>query len=346
MNARSFIAALSICASGLLIAALVVGAGPLSPPPGPVAPTKKPLGELEPRVVVNAENTPGDATSLFIINQPGSYYLASNIIGESGKHGVVIAADDVALDLNGFTLQGAAGSLHGVSDANIPRNNITLRNGIVRDWGGDGASLASSLHGRFIDATFASNGGAGVRSGHVSIYDRCIAANNGDSGIVAGQNSALTHCLAEANGGTGGIDVDDRSTIVGCAARNNATDGFFVRTGCLITQCAAGSNGQDGIELSTGSAAIGNELYDNGLIDTVNGSGIHASHADARIEGNNLSGNARGIVVSLGGCFIVKNSVAGSSPAYALSGVNTVGEIITAPGAIARDISPWANFED
>ena len=45
--------------------------GSLTPPAGPVAPTPGP----EPRIAINATNTPGDADSVYRIAQPGSYYL-------------------------------------------------------------------------------------------------------------------------------------------------------------------------------------------------------------------------------------------------------------------------------
>ncbi|HVZ93498.1 MAG TPA: hypothetical protein VG797_03210 [Phycisphaerales bacterium] len=69
-------------------------AGPLTPPAGPVAPTTGP----EPRVAINAANTPGDADatpSMFKITQPGSYYLTGNITGTSGKAGIEVASSDV-----------------------------------------------------------------------------------------------------------------------------------------------------------------------------------------------------------------------------------------------------------
>ena len=95
--------------------ALVALAGPLSPPGGPVASTGKTLTEVEPRIAVNATNTPGTATSLFKITQPGSYYLTGNITGVSGKNGIEIAASGVSLDLTGFDLSGVPGSLDGVN---------------------------------------------------------------------------------------------------------------------------------------------------------------------------------------------------------------------------------------
>src|SRR5262245_48602298 len=83
-----------------------VRAGDLGPPAGPVAPTMKPLTEVEPRIAINATNTPGDADSLYRITQPGSYYLTGNVQGVASKSALEIDASGVTVDLMGFTLEG------------------------------------------------------------------------------------------------------------------------------------------------------------------------------------------------------------------------------------------------
>src|SRR5262252_4521225 len=88
----------------LVLAASVALAGPLNPPPGPVASSYKTLTEVEPRTAINAANTPGDSGCLFKITQPGSYYLAANVQGVAGKSGIDIASGNVTIDLNGFSL--------------------------------------------------------------------------------------------------------------------------------------------------------------------------------------------------------------------------------------------------
>ncbi|MCH8150310.1 MAG: hypothetical protein IH987_20420, partial [Planctomycetes bacterium] len=57
-----------IVSGPVLVAATVggiiwVSAGNLNPPSGPVTPTMKTLTEVEPRIAINATNTPGDASS-------------------------------------------------------------------------------------------------------------------------------------------------------------------------------------------------------------------------------------------------------------------------------------------
>src|SRR3954454_9857343 len=108
----------------------LLGQGVLTPPAGAPAPTMKTLDQIEPRKEVNATNTPGNATNLFIINAPGSYYLSGDITGVAGKSGILINADSVTLDLNGFALIGG-GSGTGIAVTSLERN-LTIRNGTVR----------------------------------------------------------------------------------------------------------------------------------------------------------------------------------------------------------------------
>ena len=133
------IAALIAC-TGLLVA------GPLNPPAGPVTSTYKTLAEVEPRIAINASNTPGDpigdaSPSLFKITQPGSYYLTGNITGVVGRHGIEIAASGVTINLNGFEATGVPGSFAGVATTVAGLRNISVTNGSVRGWGASGVDL-------------------------------------------------------------------------------------------------------------------------------------------------------------------------------------------------------------
>jgi hypothetical protein len=284
-------------------------AGPLTPPAGPVASTAKPLAELEPRTAINATNTPGDANSLFKITQPGSYYLAGNITGVSGKHGIEFGVPggiaSVTLDLNGFELVGVAGSLDGI---NCPPNTagIVIRGGggTVRNWGGDGLNLSNvSGIARLEALRSASNAGNGFTLGSRLLITGCGAYGNSGRGFSGAADSALCGCTAVSNTSDGfnlgiGVTVEGctstnnvgdgfvatAATFRGCGARGNDGAGFFIFNESIITACAATGNTASGIKLSGAGGIIDCVATGNGA------EGILAA-SDAIIRGNTCSGN-------------------------------------------------------
>ncbi|MGZ5545765.1 MAG: hypothetical protein ACXWIU_13930, partial [Limisphaerales bacterium] len=88
-----------VTAGAMLIALFVGGSsthgqGSLTPPGAPV-PTMKTLSQIEPRTPI--------ASGPFTIANSGAYYLTTNVtIG--GGNAISIGANDVWLDLNGFTI--------------------------------------------------------------------------------------------------------------------------------------------------------------------------------------------------------------------------------------------------
>ena len=97
----------------------------------------------EPRTAINTTNTPGDADSVYRIDEPGSYYLEGNLHGRKARSTIEIAADDVSIDLMGFALLGKPGTLHGVT-TDGPHLTAT-----VRDLG--------STNGTFVNGERVSN---------------------------------------------------------------------------------------------------------------------------------------------------------------------------------------------
>jgi len=93
-------------------------------PPGPPGPTMKTLDQMEPRTPISA--------APFTITQPGSYYLATNVTVSSGD-AITITANDVSLDLNGFTISSTA-PVANIDNAILlsgSRTNIAIRNGHI-----------------------------------------------------------------------------------------------------------------------------------------------------------------------------------------------------------------------
>jgi hypothetical protein len=192
------------------------------------------------------------------ITNGGSYVLTENISGTNGAHGVVVAADDVTLDLNGFTIAGLPGSLNGIHVA-APVVNLTVQGGLIRGWGGNGISAAAASnsavrgvqvrgsggHGmelgtgaQVFDCVVANSGQDGIRVGGVSQVGGCQARNSGGHGIVIGTHSSASDCTARENGGSG-IVAAPQSLVLRNAVRDNRGHGVVLEAGCLVADAAA-----------------------------------------------------------------------------------------------------------
>jgi hypothetical protein len=302
-----------------LAAAALVIAGPLDPPAGPVGPTYKTLTEVEPRTPISAATTPGGADHLFHISQPGSYYLTSNIVGVTGKSAIQVSASGVTIDLNGFELKGANGALDGVRVLNSGVRGLEIRNGTVREWPEQG-----------IDASAAWS---------CALHDLRIVRNFA-GGAVTGNEALVENCLAEGNA-TVGIEVFGDSRVTGCIAIGNAV-GIKASFGTLIEGNTVNSSGNDGILAFASNRITGNVCSGNGN-GVSDGAGIHATGAGNHIEGNTVIAADRGYDVDAAGNFIARNTARSCTTAYATTGTQTIGPIITATGTITTS-NPWANF--
>jgi parallel beta-helix repeat protein len=351
---------------GLLALPLLALAGPLTPPPGPVAPTAKPLAEVEPRIAINATNTPGDADSLFKITQPGSYYLTGNITGVAGKHGIEIAQWGVTLDLNGFELDGfVAGTLDGITISVGGPRSITVMNGSVREWDGNGVDLSLAVGCRVEGLIAANNTGDGITTGSYGVVERCVAYNNDGKGIIVGTSSSVTHCTAVSSGSNGislgsdssasdcvstgsganGMTTGSNCVVTRCAITRSATDGIRATNGTMVIDCVIRDSGLDGIDCSDKCVIRGNVCVGNGTTTSASGgAGIRATGSGNRIEGNQCSDADRGIDVDVAGNFIIRNTCRGNTINWTIAADNVVGAIINrqAPGsaAISGDSAP------
>lgn len=301
----------------LIAATSQLFAGPLNPPPGPVASTPGP----EPRIAISAANTPGDTDSLFRIAQPGSYYLTGNITGVAAKHGIEIAASGVTLDLNGFDLIGIAGSLDGVTSSLPGATNTTVVNGSVRSWGGDGVDLgfAPSIASRLRDLTCSANAGFGVRSGFNAIVSDCVASQNTGGGFTIASGTQMIRCTAAVNGAIG-VNAGGTSVIADCLIERNTDDGVRATSDCTIR---------------------GNTCIANGF-GAGDGAGIHLSGGGNRVEGNLCSDNDRGVDTDSGGNFIVRNTCAGNTTAYFLAANNVFGPIVDRRAPASAGVNGFA----
>lgn len=276
-------------------------AGPLNPPNGPITSSYKTLTEVEPRIALSAENTPGDSDSIFRIVAAGSYYLAAPMGATSGKMGIEVAASNVTIDLNGFRILGVPGSLDGINIVNAAAG-ITIRNGAIASMGGDGIDAAGATAVRIEAVTVRLSGGQGIVTGSGAQISGCITQGNASHGINTADDCIVTDSISRDNGGYG-IDVDSNSVVTGCAVTgntqrgiagnvgvtfanctsyNNKLEGFYAHDWSILRDCVARNNGAAGFALyqqpnatrctSIGNGGAGFDLVFGGTIEGCNAS--------------------------------------------------------------------------
>ncbi|MBL8201743.1 MAG: right-handed parallel beta-helix repeat-containing protein [Chromatiales bacterium] len=211
----------SSLASGALLAALAfpVIAGPLDPP-APPAPT-------------DAVQLPGTAiaSAPFTIAAPGRYYLTRNIVSPGAQVAISVAADNVIIDLGGFTLGGndAVGSF-GIRLSG-DRVNVTVVNGVVRDFqiGLD----SSGFLNRFMQirqvAAYSNVRGFSLLGTGITLTD-CVAADNTESGIYfPADRSVIRNCHVQNNGSQGITLGGNQSLIERNLVRSNSAGDISVQ---------------------------------------------------------------------------------------------------------------------
>jgi len=341
-------------------------AGPLDPPSGPVGQT----GRFGPRIEINQTNTPGDAGALFLIDQPGSYFLPGNVMGESGKNGIEIVTSGVTIDLMGHVLRGVPGSLDGIGGPQTELLNLTVRNGIIDSWGDAGMDLRTGV-GVLIEnvhasrnesfgiymgtnciiraCTATSNGSLGLRVGTVGVIESSVSHLNGSSGISAFTASVVRACASSENTGAG-IGASGGVLITGCASYQNAMDGISTGFACTVVGNMVYLNEDDGIDVNAGSLVRDNNIRDN------TGAGVRVRGAGSRVDANNADTNGVGVLVEAAGNMVVRNTASSNTTNFDIAADNIAGPVIdptavSAPAILGNSgngsvgsLSPWVNI--
>lgn len=232
------------------------GQGSLTPPAGTPAPTMKTLDQLEPR-------TPISALPFAINISSGSYYLTGNLTATADNVGIIVAADNVTIDLNGFTLSGAGHTGSGIATSGT-RKNLTVRDGTISDWAGTGVLGASLSGGTFEKLSLLNNTTDGINVGSGSTIRACVVSGNAQSGtygIRTLNNSTVTDCNVTNN--RFAMVLGTACTVANCNITNNTAFGVVVGAGSTILNSTVSQNAGSGIQTDRGSSVINCTLLDN-----------------------------------------------------------------------------------
>ncbi len=319
---------ISAIASSLV--ALCIAAAPtlaqLQPPPGPVSTSMKRLDQVEPRTCVNS--LPGSQTAVHVISAPGNYVLTGDVLGSDRKSGIQITCDGhVSLDLNGFSITGVPGSLHGVHHTGGSGSPDTRRSfvmphmlevrGRISSWGGDGLSL-NNLDVCDVDGLLIEDcGGAACR----------IVSHDGSRNNVR-------HFISRGCAG-GGIVASMMSSSGGGAGKASFSDLHFTSCGgnAIHVICPSSSSVEIDIRSSSSSNCSGHGVCIEAVAGGVVGGGAgKVSMQDLSITG--CVGNGIRCVCAPGwqaSCTIDRCIVSGCSA----DGVHVVGAEVCSVGGLS-----------
>ncbi|MES2956878.1 MAG: right-handed parallel beta-helix repeat-containing protein [Pseudomonadota bacterium] len=175
--------------------------------------------------------TPGDVAGFPVtISQPGNYRLAGPLtVSDANVSAIVIASDNVTLDLNGYTLQGP------VSCTGLGAQKSCAPLGV-----GDGIQAVG-------------RSGIALHGGRVRgfAFGVQIGARNAVEGVFVSHNSKH------------GISAAGDSRIHGNSVFNNGWSGIFA-IGSLITNNTVTDNRVHGIATDDGGLVLDNKLTLNG----------------------------------------------------------------------------------
>ncbi len=214
------------------------------------------------------------------------HYVVTRDLALVGTHlsqsGISVLADDVVIDLNGWTLSGGGStSGSGIYQPSTNRN-LTVQNGQLIRWAniaimhsysggllctGEGNQIRNlqvrrshngivTGPGSIVEGCSTESGRrAGIRTLGQSVIRHCTARSNSYHGIIAGPDSVVEHCSALRNEGAG-IQAGPRARVLSCLASQNGGLGVHTEPGSTVEHCQAIANQSNGYHLGVGSLLL------------------------------------------------------------------------------------------
>lgn len=213
---------------------------------GPLDPTGSPGSTFG----VREAGTPIESVPT-TISTSGKYYFVKDLTFPGGAGtAITISANDVWIDLNGFTLRTGGFTGQGIASTSY-RLNTQIENGTISG---------------FLNSINLSSGA----EAHLSDI-RVQGFGPGGTGISVGSNSLLEGCVVTAvnNDALVGVEVGNDSTIRECEILTMDGDGVRLHNGAVLKDSSVLANGRDGASfgvrvMGTETTILGNVMWNFG----------------------------------------------------------------------------------
>ena len=216
---------------------------------------------IDQKIALAGKVTAGDAPGFPVtISEPGSYRLNSNLVITDASLTVIdITANDVTLDLNGFSIIGPNSCTGTPVQCTIPGGGIGIKAAF--------ATTVSPANVRVMNGTVRGMGSHGIRMmGDNTTVEKVQSVSNGGPGIVVGQGAIIDSYASQNGSGAAVVGLIVRGTV---STKN--VFGIFIRPGGVGTGNSALSNAATGFSAQCPAVVVGNTSTGNGQNYDING---------------------------------------------------------------------------
>jgi len=234
-----------------------------------------------------ASAAPTAITACGTLSTPNTNYFLTKNLSATGDC-LVIAADNVAIDLKGKTITGN-GTGSGITDSAFAHPFAIIANGKIRNFE-NGVNLENSGEAIITNLDSSKNTTDGI-----FISDCCNTLNsvttngNGATGIqIDSDDSSLSNIQANANGAGGILITSCCNTLVGSTVSNNTGKGVEMEGCCsFVSSSKIQKNSDIGVEMtSCCNGVIKSSTSKNG------GDGMELIGGDNMVTASKSNGNA------------------------------------------------------
>lgn len=167
--------------------------------------------------------TPGDAAGFPVtLSRPGRYKLTGNLVVPTSLRGIEVTANDVTIDLNGFTIRTGPPGSYGIYAQSMER--LTVVNGTITGfaygiYASDGTAVAIE------NMRLVSNSTMGASVGQYARISNSTIADSGSDGLSCG-TCIVESSIITGNGFYGVLVSFGGGTLIGNVIAGNTMQGI------------------------------------------------------------------------------------------------------------------------